>query len=272
MSTFGQKRKAPYRPLPPMFKYFGGKSRYAGKIVSQIPKHKTFVEPFAGGASVTLAKPPSEKEVLNDRRPDVVKFYRHVKSGKGIRPVRPSKQRFNQIREKPEGERTPDEFFLLQSKSFGGHGESYADGSGSKAVMLMKRFDRYWQRLQKTTLLNTDFRKVIRRYDSPSTVFYLDPPYPTTKKDYTDYGVEIPSVDAVREVVDGIKGKVMLSYPDIPEIRQSFPKSRFHIVKFRIYRPLTSYNPGPRTRSELLILNYRPSERNRWHLLEGMAG
>jgi DNA adenine methylase len=219
-----------------------------------------------------LAKPPSENEVLNDIRADVIRFYRHVKSGKDIQLVRPSKRRFYQIREKPEGERTPGEFLLLQSKSFGGHGESYADGGGSKAMMLMKRYDRYWQRLQKTTLLNTDFRKTIRRYDSPSTVFYLDPPYPTTKKDYTDYGREIPSVDAMREIIDRVKGKVMLSYPDTPEVRQAFPESRFHVRRFRLYRPLTSYNAGPRTRSELLILNFRPSGRNRWHLLEGIAG
>jgi predicted CDP-diglyceride synthetase/phosphatidate cytidylyltransferase len=36
--------------LPAMFKYFGGKSRYAHKIVDRIPPHKTWVEPFAGGA------------------------------------------------------------------------------------------------------------------------------------------------------------------------------------------------------------------------------
>jgi hypothetical protein len=38
-----------YRPLPPMFKYFGGKSRLAHKIVARIPEHRTWVEPFVGG-------------------------------------------------------------------------------------------------------------------------------------------------------------------------------------------------------------------------------
>lgn len=261
-----------YQPLPPMFKYFGGKSRVAKKIVKAIPEHKTWVEPFAGGASVTLAKPPSEREVLADKRADVVRFYRHIKSGKDIEIVPASKRRFDQIGDKSEADRTPGEFLLLQSKSFGGHGQSYADGSGSKAEMLRKKYDRYWQRLQNTTLLNSDFRKSIRQYDSPDTLFYLDPPYPETKKDYTNYGLDIPSVETMRQTVDEIKGKVMLSYPDSPEVRQAFPKSKFHIKKFRLYRPLTSFNPGPRTRSELLIMNYAPGARNRWHLLEGVAG
>jgi DNA adenine methylase len=250
-----------------MFKYFGGKSRVARKIVKQIPDHKTWVEPFAGGASVTLAKPQSEKEVLADKRADVVRFYRHVKSGKDIRPVRISKRQFDRIRDKPENERTPAEFLLLQSKSFGGHGESYANGSGSKLRLLIKRYDRYWHRLQKTTLLNTDFRNTIRRYDSPSTAFYLDPPYPTTKRDYTDYGREIPSVEGMRQTIDGVEGKVMLSYPDTPEVRESFPESRFHIQRFRLYRPLANsvYLQGPRTRSELLIYNYNPDRTPLWN-------
>jgi DNA adenine methylase len=58
------KRKSPYKPLQPAFKYFRGKSRERKYIIPIIPDHRTFTEPFAGGASVTLGKPPSEKEVL----------------------------------------------------------------------------------------------------------------------------------------------------------------------------------------------------------------
>jgi len=255
-----------------MFKYFGGKSKVAKKIVQTIPEHKTWVEPFAGGASVTLAKPPSEREVLADKRADVVNFYRHVKSGKNVHILSASKHRFDEIRHKPEWDRSPGEFLLLQSKSFGGHGQSYADGSGSRAVMLKKRHDAYWQRLQKTTLLNTDFRKTMRRYDSPNTAFYLDPPYPVTKSDYTDYGREIPPVQTMRDTVEKTKGKVILSYPDTPEVRRAFPERHYTIRRFRLYRPLTSYNEGPRTRSELLIFNYNPGTTRKWRGVEGVTG
>jgi DNA adenine methylase len=169
-------------------------------------------------------------------------------------------------------QRSPGEFLLLQSKSFGGHGQSYADGSGSRAVMLKKRYDAYWHRLQKTTLLNTDFQKTMRRYDSANTAFYLDPPYPVTKNDYTDYGREIPPVQTMRQIVEKTKGKVILSYPDTPEVRKAFPERRYIIKRFRLYRPLTSYNEGPRTRSELLIFNYNPSKVPKWQGQEGLAG
>jgi len=257
-----------------LFKYFGGKSRVAKRIVSYIPENKTWVEPFAGGASVTLAKPPSEREVLADERSDVTRFFQKVKAGEPIEDLKPdiSKREFDIIKNKPENRRSPAEFLALQQKSFGGHGQSFARGSAIIRKQL-ERYDDYWQRLRKTIILNADFRKTMRKYDSPSTVFYLDPPYPNPRDKFVDYGGHgIPSVQDIRTTIDMAKGKVMLSYPNTPEVRRAFPKSKFQIRKFRLYRPLTSYNAGPRTRSELLILNFRPSERNRWHLLEGIAG
>src|SRR5579863_5874311 len=59
-------------PLP----YIGGKNRLAKKIISLLPEHITYVEPFAGGAQVLFHKLPSEVEVLNDLDFDIVNFFR----------------------------------------------------------------------------------------------------------------------------------------------------------------------------------------------------
>lgn len=37
--------------------YYGGKQRLASKIIELIPKHVTYVEPFAGGAAIFFNKP-----------------------------------------------------------------------------------------------------------------------------------------------------------------------------------------------------------------------
>lgn len=56
-----------------------GKKRLADRLVSLLPAHKTYVEPFAGSAAVLFAKEPSEVEVLNDADSEIVEAYRTVK-------------------------------------------------------------------------------------------------------------------------------------------------------------------------------------------------
>ncbi|RPK76382.1 D12 class N6 adenine-specific DNA methyltransferase [Streptomyces sp. ADI97-07] len=59
-------------PVP----YFGGKQRLAPWIVSQLPEHDHYVEPFAGGLSVLMAKAPSRMETVNDLDGELMTFWR----------------------------------------------------------------------------------------------------------------------------------------------------------------------------------------------------
>src|SRR5712671_3627168 len=56
--------------------YIGGKNRLAKQIISILPEHVTYVEPFAGGAQVFFHKAPSKVEVLNDLDFEIVNFFR----------------------------------------------------------------------------------------------------------------------------------------------------------------------------------------------------
>lgn len=60
---------------PPM-PYFGGKQRIAARVVALFPEHAHYVEPYCGGLSVFLAKPPSRIETLNDLDGHLVTFWR----------------------------------------------------------------------------------------------------------------------------------------------------------------------------------------------------
>jgi site-specific DNA-adenine methylase len=58
--------------------YFGGKSRLAKTVISRIPRHTCYVEPFCGAAWVFFKKPESKAEVLNDLDNNIVNVYRVI--------------------------------------------------------------------------------------------------------------------------------------------------------------------------------------------------
>jgi D12 class N6 adenine-specific DNA methyltransferase len=61
-------------PIP----YYGGKQQLASTIISIIPNHKIYVEPFFGGGAVFFSKAPSLVEVINDLNLEMVNFYRYA--------------------------------------------------------------------------------------------------------------------------------------------------------------------------------------------------
>lgn len=60
--------------------YYGGKQNMVDILKSRMPDHKTYVEPFCGGASLFWAKVPGKIEVLNDMNMNLVTFYDQVKN------------------------------------------------------------------------------------------------------------------------------------------------------------------------------------------------
>lgn len=60
----------------PVLRYHGGKFRLAPWIVSFFPKHRVYVEPYGGAASVLMRKPRAFGEVYNDMDEEVVNVFR----------------------------------------------------------------------------------------------------------------------------------------------------------------------------------------------------
>ena len=63
--------------LTPPLKWFGGKHYLASRIVSLMPKHLHYVEPYFGGGAVLLSKPlEGTSEVVNDKHQELTNFWR----------------------------------------------------------------------------------------------------------------------------------------------------------------------------------------------------
>ena len=64
-------------PARPLLRYFGGKWQLRHWIIAHLPPHLFYAEPFAGAASVLLAKPiAGGGEILNDLNQDTINLFR----------------------------------------------------------------------------------------------------------------------------------------------------------------------------------------------------
>ena len=59
-----------------LLNYPGAKWGMAAQIVSLMPPHRSYLEPFFGSGAVLFNKPPSAIETVNDIDGDVVNFFR----------------------------------------------------------------------------------------------------------------------------------------------------------------------------------------------------
>lgn len=64
---------------PRILHYPGSKWSMADWIISHMPPHKTYLEPFFGSGAVFFNKPPSELETINDLDGDVVNLFRVIR-------------------------------------------------------------------------------------------------------------------------------------------------------------------------------------------------
>lgn len=225
----------------PALRYYGGKWRVGSWIIDQFPDHTCYVEPFAGGASVLLQKPPSRIEVMNDLNDDVINFFDMLrdKPEQIIRAILLTPYAREELRRARKAEPTDDpierarRFYVRCWQSYGsGTGKSSTgwrfqigtgDNSRASAIGSWNDTQHLWavaERLKQVQIEHDDAFKVIERYDSPETLFYLDPPYVHSTR-YHDsvskgYSHEMEDQDhrALAAQLVGLKGMVIISgYP-----------------------------------------------------------
>jgi DNA adenine methylase len=105
------------------------------------------------------------------------------------------------------------------------------------------------ERLQLVVIENLGYGEFVEAYDTPETLFYLDPPYWGGEADYGKGLFARGDFRKIATALAGLKGHFILSINDRPEIREIFAGHRFEEVE-------TTYtvNVGqPKPAKELLI-------------------
>ena len=168
-------------------------------ILEYIPDHQTYCEPFGGAASVLMNKERSQVEVYNDLEPSIVNLLRIVRDDADqllsvLREVEYCKEVYLEHRDLYLSEAYHElsdmdkavSAYIARRMSRGGVCGTF---SWSKRIYstgpaevhcwnsALQNFEHVSQRLQGVEILNEDASEIMKKYDGPDTVFYLDPPY-----------------------------------------------------------------------------------------------
>ncbi len=104
------------------------------------------------------------------------------------------------------------------------------------------------------TIEQLPYQDVIRRYDSPGALFYLDPPYDETAGYGTAFGRD--DYVAMAEQLAGITGRFVMSINNTPFIRDTF--GAFDIQEIDTTWTVSSAAAGRSQKvTELIISNRR---------------
>ena len=261
--------------IRPAFGSPGGKRYLAKTIVSYIPEHKTYVEPFVGGGAVFFAKEPSEVEVINDLDEEIYKCYSFLQKAteKDLEKLRnmdwnPSKLKHTKLKESKS--QTPLEAIYKRIYLINFSFNRYPDGSYRDAEFspesLIKRIPKLKERLKNAQIYKNDAIEIIKRFSSLNTFFYLDPPYPGDWAQSFGLGHAF-DLKTLEKALEKVKGKFILSLNNIKENRELFNK--YNIKKVAYPRSSTQGPGGGRSEdTELLISNF-PLKKQNIYLAKG---
>ncbi len=258
------------------FGWYGGKYSHLDWLLPLLPNTTHYCEPFGGSAAVLLNRKPAPVETYNDIDGELVNFFRVLRNQQdeligaiGLTPFSREEFRlaFSQEKDLSDLERARH-FFICARQVRTGLAQTASEGRWahckltSRAGMAgavsrwlgsVEGLSEIVQRLLRVQIENDPAIDVIKRYDSPETLFYCDPPYPhNSRGDSKAYAYEMTD-DEHRElahVLQTVKGKVAVSGYDCPLMQELY--SDWKCIK----APLKQCHSIKELRQEVLWINY----------------
>lgn len=185
-------------PRRPVLRWHGGKWKLAPWIISNLPPHRIYVEPFGGAASVLLRKPRSYAEVYNDLDGDVVNLFRvlrdtatasRLETALRLTPFARD-EHVAAYEEAAEPVERARQLIALSFMGFGSNGHnrrrktgfrSNSNNSGTTPARDWANYpdnvQLFVERLQGVVVENRDALEVMAQQDSLQTLHFVDPPY-----------------------------------------------------------------------------------------------
>jgi len=264
--------------LRPPLTYYGGKQTLAPLIISLIPKHTLYAEPFTGGGAIFFMKAPSRVEVLNDTNGELMNFYQVMRDKFRIlqREIRDTPHSRDAHRKAGVIYNNPDLFDEVKrawavwvlcaqgfaSKMDGPWGYDKTDNTNSKRVANKRDNFRahYLNRLRLVQIEHADALYIIQSRDTNDSFFYCDPPYFNSNmghyKGYTEADYE-----ALLRLLSGIKGRFLLSSYPSDVLNRYIKKCKWNTRQIEKYVTVNAKGGNQKKKTEVLTANYPITEK-----------
>jgi DNA adenine methylase len=253
-------------------KYYGGKQQLAKKIISLIPQHEIYCEPFIGGGAVFFQKQPSKSEIINDINGELINFYEVIQKDFSLLSQQVSislhcRELYRQARVVHENPEMFDRIkrawavWVIANSSFGANwkaGWGY-DAAGQTTKTITNKRNSFTEelaiRLQNVQIESYDALKIISSRDRPETFFYCDPPYPDTDQGHYD-GYSAEDFRCLLETLEHIQGKFLLSSFRHPVLTAFTVKNNWYQIELKMNKPMSVKSGISKQKIEVLTANY----------------
>ena len=272
-------RSNPRRKRLIAFGWYGGKYSHLDFILPNLPGDAThFCDVFGGSAAVLFNREPSPVETYNDIDSELVNFFETLRNQqddllRAISLTPFSREELARACEYQSGLSALERarrFFVRARQTRTGLAQASSEGRWAHCVLTsragMAGAVSRWlgsveglaeiaQRLQRVQIENAPALDVIARYDTPETVFYLDPPYVhAARGDSAAYGFEMNDADhaELAAALSSIRGRAVLSGYRTPLYDELYGGWR------RVDAPVRTAHSVRQPRRESLWLNFPP--------------
>lgn len=231
---------APVDPTLPVAPYIGGKKNLAQQLVERIGRmpHDLYAEPFIGMGGIFFRRRRRPKvEVINDISADVTTLFRILQRHyqaflDTLKWQLSSRAEFERLMRVDPTTLTDLEraarFLYLQRQAFGGKvdGRNYGVTRTAPArfdlTKLVPMLEAVHDRLAGVHIERLPYGDLLRRYDRPGALFYLDPPYWGCEDDYGQGVFSEADFEGLSGLLERLQGRFILSINDRPQVRAIF--------------------------------------------------
>lgn len=229
--------------MKPPFTYYGGKLAVADRIVSVLPPHQHYVEPFAGSLAVLLAKPQARMETVNDLDRQLVTFWRMLREQPAelhrLAMLTPHSrtEHLEAYTAADNDMETARRVWVTLTQGRSGTlrktGWRYYVNPAGSSISLPAYLEAYRDRLaaaaERIAEVSLECRpalEIIAAYGQHDDVLlYVDPPYLRATRNGTNYRHEMPDEAQHRELAEALleaRAAVVLSGYDSPLYRDLY--------------------------------------------------